>query len=98
MLDNTLVYEDDRYRINFTDFETKAKEAKLFMLCSPHNPTGRVWDRDELERMIDICLENDVMIVSDEIHADIVYEKVHHTLGLFEKIQNKCIVLNAPST
>ncbi len=97
VLDNTLVYEDDRYRINFTDFETKAKEAKLFMLCSPHNPTGRVWDRDELERMIDICLENDVMIVSDEIHADIVYEKVHHTLGLFEKIQNKCIVLNAPS-
>lgn len=97
ILDNTLLYEEGRYRIDFEDFESKAKEAKLFMLCSPHNPTGRVWDKEEMERMIDICIANDVMIVSDEIHADIVYRKTFQSLGVFEKIQNRCAMFNAPS-
>ncbi len=67
------------------------------MLCSPHNPTGRVWSLEELEKIIDICIEHDVLIISDEIHADIVYEKRHYTIGSFEKIKERCIVLNAPS-
>ena len=97
VLDNTLVYENGTYQIDFDDFESKAKEAKLFLLCSPHNPTGRVWNADELERVIDICLENDVLIISDEIHADIVYDKKHHMIGSFEKIKDHSIVLHAPS-
>ena len=97
LLDNTLVYEKGEYKIDFKDLETKAKEAKLFLLCSPHNPTGRVWNADELEKIIEICIENDVIIVSDEIHADIVYKKTHHILGSFEKAQNRCVILNAPS-
>jgi len=97
LLDNTLVYEKGQYKIDFKDFETKAKEAKLFLLCSPHNPTGRVWDEDELGKMIEICVNHDVIIVSDEIHADIVYKKTHHILGSFEKAQNRCVILNAPS-
>ncbi|WP_295420571.1 MalY/PatB family protein [Sulfurovum sp.] len=97
VLDNTLLYENGAYRIDFEDFENKAKEAALFLLCSPHNPTGRVWNKEELERMIDICIANDVLVVSDEIHADIVYSKTHHVLGSFEKMQNRCVVLNAPS-
>ena len=97
VLDNTLVYENGSYHIDFQDFEKKAKEAKLFLLCSPHNPTGRAWSLEELEKIIDICVENDVLIISDEIHADIVYEKRHHCIGSFEKIKHRCIVLNAPS-
>jgi len=97
VLDNTLVYEDGNYHIDFEDFETKAKEAKLFLLCSPHNPTARAWDKDELEKMIAICLAYDVLIIADEIHADIVYEKVHHSIGSFEKMMHKCVILNAPS-
>ena len=97
VLDNTLVYEDGKYHIDFEDFETKAKEAKLFLLCSPHNPTARAWDKDELEKMIAICLAYDVLIIADEIHADIVYEKVHHSIGSFEKMMHKCVILNAPS-
>ncbi|TNF44563.1 MAG: putative C-S lyase [Epsilonproteobacteria bacterium] len=97
VLDNRLVYENGRYHIDFQDLETKAKEAKLFLLCSPHNPTGRVWSMEELEKIIDICVENDVLIISDEIHADIVYEKRHHCISSFEKMKHKSIVLNAPS-
>lgn len=97
ILDNTLVYTNGRYEIDFEDFEAKAKEASLFLLCSPHNPTGRVWRTEELERMVAICLVHGVLIVSDEIHADIVYQNRHHALGSLEMISQRCIVLNAPS-
>ncbi len=97
VLDNTLVYKEGKYQIDFEDFEAKATEAKLFLLCSPHNPSGRAWSEGELEQMIDICLTHDVLIISDEIHADVVYEKMHHSIGSFEKMANKCVVLNAPS-
>ena len=97
VVDNTLRYKDGAYTIDFEDFKHKAKEAKLFLLCSPHNPTGRVWNKDELIQIIDICLSHDVLIVSDEIHADIVYDKVHHLLGSFKNISQYCVILNAPS-
>jgi cystathionine beta-lyase len=97
VLDNTLVYKHGRYAIDFEDFELKAKDATLFLLCSPHNPTARVWRDEELERLIAICLEHDVTIVSDEIHADIVYGRGFRSLGSFEAIMKKCVVLNAPS-
>lgn len=97
VLDNRLIYQNGSYQIDFADFEAKAREAKLFLFCSPHNPTGRVWNKEELEKLIDICLENEVIIVSDEIHADIVFGKMHHVLGSFEKVQQHSVVLNAPS-
>ncbi len=97
LLDNTLVYKNGKYKIDFKDLEKKAKEAKLFLLCSPHNPTGRAWSSAELEKIIEICISNDVLIVSDEIHADIVYEKTHHSIGSFKKMQKHCVILNAPS-
>ena len=97
VLDNTLVYENGEYHIDLEDFEVKAKEAKLFLLCSPHNPTSRAWSKEELERMVEICLTYEVLIVSDEIHADVVYEKMHHSIGTFEKMMQHCVVLNAPS-
>jgi len=97
VLDNTLLYENGIYQIDFKDFEAKAKEVKLFLLCSPHNPTSRAWHKDELERMIKICLENDVCIIADEIHADIVYKQIHHSIIGFEQVLQQCIILNAPS-
>lgn len=97
VLDNTLIYKNGAYHIDYEDFEVKAKEAKLFLLCSPHNPTGRAWNQDELEKLIAICLVNDVLIISDEIHADMVYEKVYHSVGNFEKMTQHCVILNAPS-
>lgn len=97
VLDNTLVYKNGAYHIDFEDFETKAKASTLFLLCSPHNPTSRAWNKNELEQMIDLCLKYDVLIIADEIHADIVYEKVHHSVGSFEKMMQHCVVLNAPS-
>ena len=97
ILDNILIYEKGKYKIDFVDFEKKAKKAKLFLLCSPHNPIGKVWSRKELEKIIEICIANDVLIVSDEIHADIVYKKKQYSMGSFKKIQKQCIVLNAPS-
>jgi len=97
LFDNTLLYENGVYSIDFEDFEQKAKDAVLFLLCSPHNPTGRVWNKEELERMVEICVMHNVLIISDEIHADIVYNKTHHIIGSFEKVRNRCIILNAPS-
>ena len=97
VLDNTLLYKNGRYQIDFDDFEAKAKESTLFLLCSPHNPSGRAWGKEELEKIIDICIAYDVLIISDEIHADVIYDKMHHSVGSFEKSMHRCIILNAPS-
>ena len=97
VLDNTLLYEEGKYIIDFKDFEIKAKKATLFLLCSPHNPSSRAWSQKELKKIIDICLENEVLIISDEIHADIVYDTIYRSLGSFKEIEDKCIIFNAPS-
>lgn len=78
--DNQLVMKDGRYEIDFDDFEKKVKDPKttLFLLCSPHNPTGRVWSEEELRRMGELCFQNGVRIVADEIHHDIVSPGVKH--------------------
>ncbi len=77
---NKLVYANDRYEINFEDFENKIIEnkVKLFILCSPHNPVGRVWTEEELARLGDTCLKHGVTVVSDEIHADFIYPGNKH--------------------
>ncbi len=72
---NPLIYEDGRYQMDLADLERKARDPKVKMaiLCSPHNPVGRVWTKDELTDFGRICVENDVLVVSDEIHGDLVY-------------------------
>lgn len=72
---NALICDDEGYyHIDFEDFEAKAKEekTKLFILCNPHNPTGRVFNKDELKQLSDICAKNDVILVADEIHGDLI--------------------------
>lgn len=84
---NELVYHDGKYSIDLSDFEEKVirDQVKLFILCSPHNPVGRVWTRDELTAMGDICVKYGVKVISDEIHADFVYPGHRHQV--FEAIK-----------
>ena len=79
--------EDNRYHIDFEDFENKiaTENVKLFFLCNPHNPVGRVWSREELERLGDICLKHNVVVVSDEIHQDFVFKGKHHVFADIKK-------------
>jgi cystathionine beta-lyase len=75
VVSNSLLYEDGRYVMDFDDLAQKAADPAVTMaiLCSPHNPVGRVWTAEELARFGQICLENDVLVVSDEIHNDLIY-------------------------
>lgn len=92
--------EDGSYHMDLQDFEQKiqAEHIKLFLLCSPHNPVGRVWDEETLRKLGEICLKNNVVVVSDEIHADFVFEGKHHVFAsLSEEIRNITVTCTAPS-
>ncbi len=80
VVSNSLINNDGYYTIDFADFEEKAADPKntLFILCSPHNPVGRVWQPNELIKMAGICLANDVVLVSDEIHGDLIRNNQTH--------------------
>ena len=99
LITSPLVSTGTRYEIDFDDFERKASEARMLILCSPHNPVGRVWTRGELERIGDICLKNDVLVVSDEIHSDLIMPGYEHTVfaSISEEFADNCLVLTAPS-
>jgi len=92
---------NNRFEVDWGDFEAKCADEKttLFLLCNPHNPTGRVWTKDELERMNDICLHHGVKVVSDEIHCELMMPG--HTFQPFaavsEQCRKNCVVLNSPS-
>lgn len=91
---------DGKYHVNFKDFEEKIKKnnVKLFILCSPHNPVGRVWTKDELVKMGDICLKYGVLVVSDEIHNDFAFDKKHIIFSSIKKeYENNSIICTSPS-
>ncbi len=93
VVENPIVEKDGHWAIDFEDFEKKAKEAKIFLLCSPHNPLGIVWEQWELEKMAEICIANDVLLVSDEIHSDLIFNGKKHrpTASISEEIRSKVI-------
>ncbi|MRG85200.1 MalY/PatB family protein [Salinibacillus xinjiangensis] len=98
---NSLQLKDGRYEIDFEDFEQKVTDDQvtLFILCSPHNPLGRVWTEDELHKMADLCLKHNVTIISDEIHGDLTYpEHTHIPMASFsDEIREQVITCMAPS-
>lgn len=97
---STLVYKDNQYSINFKDFEEKIvnENIRMFILCSPHNPVGRVWSVEELERLGDICCRHHVIVVSDEIHGDFVFKGKHHVFaGLKKEFEEITVTCTAPS-
>lgn len=101
LVNNPLIYQDGRYTMDLVDFEEKIikNKVKLLILCSPHNPVGRVWTREELEAMGDICLKHGVLVVSDEIHADFVFPG--HTHHIFASLKPEfaeiSVICTAPS-
>lgn len=101
LVNSPLVYADGKYSIDFLDLEEKIvrNKVKLCLLCSPHNPVGRVWTKEELTRVGDICVRNNVLVVSDEIHADFVYPGYRHTVfaSLKPEYRERTITCTAPS-
>lgn len=92
--------EDNRYHIDFEDFERKIvdNKIKLFFLCNPHNPVGRVWTREELTKIGDICVKHGVIVVSDEIHEDFVFKGKHQVFANIKKeYQDISITCTSPS-
>ncbi|ARI76711.1 MalY/PatB family protein [Halobacillus mangrovi] len=98
---NPLTLNGGQYEIDFDDFEQKIKEnhVTMFILCNPHNPVGRVWTKDELEKMSEICLKHNVTIVSDEIHADLVLGSHTHIpiASLSEEANQNTITCLSPT-
>ncbi len=101
LVESRLLLKENRYEIDFDDFERKAKDPKnkLLLLCSPHNPVGRVWTREELERIAKICNQNQVMVVSDEIHHDLIMPGYEHTVyaTVSQEAAQNCVICTAPS-
>jgi len=101
VLNNRLLLKNGKYIIDFDDFEKKASDsrAKLFFLCNPHNPVGRVWTREEIIKLGRICIKNNIIIVSDEIHSDLIYKGYKHVVfaSISEEFAQNSITLNSPS-
>lgn len=101
LVENELLYINGRYEIDFDDFEAKIREenVKLFILCSPHNPVGRVWTAEELQKIGEICEKYCVIVASDEIHCDFTLTGHPHTIftSAYPKLAERSIVCTAPS-
>ena len=95
--ESVLRLNGNRFEVDWDDFEQRCADEKctVFLLCNPHNPTGRVWTREELQRMSDICRRHAVRIVSDEIHCELVMPG--HTFCPMQTVDATAVVLNSPS-
>ncbi|MFP4457393.1 MAG: MalY/PatB family protein [Clostridia bacterium] len=108
-VDNTLIRKDDKYYMDFgnmenlfkstTGFGARTSRVKAAILCNPHNPVGRVWTKEELKNYGDICVENDAIIISDDIHCDLLLNENEHTLiaTLDKRFEDNSITIIAPS-
>lgn len=98
---NDLLYHDHTYTMDYEDLERKASnpKAKLLLLCNPHNPAGRVWTKEELQRLGEICIRHNVLVVSDEIHCEFVFPDHQFVpfASISEEMQHHSITCNAPS-
>lgn len=101
VVNNSLRYDKGSYAIDYEDLEAKLArdDVKLMLICSPHNPVGRVWTRDELSKVCRLCLKYNVKMVSDEIHSDFVFSNREHVplASLSEQVRENCVVCTAPS-
>lgn len=95
-----LLFNNGRYEIDFTDLEEKIVKSsvKLFLICSPHNPVGRVWTKEELKHIGEICLRHDVIVISDEIHSDFIFEGRHTPIAsLSKELADRTITCTSPT-
>ena len=91
--------EDGNYIMDYDDIESKIKDVKIFILCNPHNPVGRVWTKEELIKLGNICLKHNVLVVSDEIHSDIIMKNHKHTpfASINKEFEQNSITCMAPT-
>ena len=91
--------DDGSYVMDYEDIESKIKDVKIFILCNPHNPVGRVWTREELTRLGEICLKHNVLVISDEIHSDIILKNHKHTpfASISKEFRENTITCMAPT-
>lgn len=97
---NPLIFENNTWKMDFSDLQRKIDHrTRMLILCSPHNPVGRVWKREELEKLAEICLKHELLIISDEIHSEHVYRGHKHIpiASLSPEVAQKTITLSAPS-
>jgi cystathionine beta-lyase len=100
LVENPLLEVEGEYRMDFENLKSKIDDkTRMLILCSPHNPVGRVWKKDELLTLAHICMEHDIIVVADEIHSDLVYEKGSHTpfYTLSPEIAERSLTFVAPS-
>lgn len=101
LVNSALVLKNGHYEIDYEDFENKiiSEKVKVFLFCSPHNPGGRVWTKEELEKISEICLKHNVIVISDEIHSDITFENHKHTVfaSISDETRENSIICTAPS-
>lgn len=97
---SNLLHTSDGYTVDLTDFEKKirAEQVKMLLLCSPHNPVGHIWKKEELLGMLEICRQYNVLVISDEIHQDIVFNGCEHLSCMrFPEYRDRCILLTSAS-
>ena len=100
LLENPLYFDGHKYRMDLEQLrQTVDSRVKLLILCSPHNPVGRVWNREELLSLGQFCLEHEITIISDEIHSDLVFSGYKHTVlaSVSKELEQNTVICNAPS-
>ena len=99
LVNNTLNEKDGYYTMDFDALEASIDEkTKLLLLCSPHNPVGRVWKKEELQKLGEICVKHDILILSDEIHSDLIFSGHKHlpTAGISKELEERTITCYGP--
>ena len=100
LLECSLKNDNGYYTMDFDDFESRiTPKTKAVILCNPHNPSGRVWRREELQAFADICMKHDLYIISDDIHSELITEGYRHTFisSLSKEVRERCIICTSPS-
>lgn len=100
LVESPMKNADGYYTMDLEDFESRITEkTKAVIFCNPHNPSGRVWTREEMQAFADICVKHDLYIISDDIHSELISEGHEHTFisSLSEEIRDRCIVCTSPS-
>lgn len=98
LVNNDLLLIDNHYEIDFEDFEKKIKSGvKIYICVSPHNPTGRVWTKDEIKKIIEICKKYNVLIVADEVHADFIWRGKFTSFGYYLDSYDNIVICSSPS-
>ena len=97
VLENELIYEDGAYRIDFDDLDEKLSDSKMMILCNPHNPIGKIWSKEELTRIGELCRKHDVILITDEIHCDLTDPGLKYNPFMTASDYDKSILCLSPS-